>query len=171
MKTAYLSLGSNLGDREAHLRSALDRLTAAGIRVMRQSSFYDTDPRDLQDQPRFLNMVVEIETRLFPMQLLSRIQKIERQLGRQRVMDKGPRTIDIDVLFYGRFVIATDQLRVPHPRIAQRRFVLEPLAELAPDLRHPALGKSVKELLLGVPSQGVHKWESKKEPGTGQAPG
>lgn len=171
MKTVYLSLGSNLGDREAHLREALSRLTEAGMQVVRQSSIYETDPQDRTDQPLFLNMVVEVETRLFPIQLLSRTQKIERDLGRKSKNDKGPRTIDIDILFYGKFEIHTDQIQVPHPRIAQRRFVLEPLAELVPELRHPTLGSRVGELLHRVGDQGVRKWYSKKEPGAGQAPG
>ncbi len=160
MKTAYLSLGSNVGDREAHLHAALDRLAAEGVRVTGLSSIYETDPQDRLDQPRFLNMVVAIETALFPLQLLSRIQKIERALGRQRLVDKGPRTIDIDILLYGRFEIRTDQLQIPHPRMAQRRFVLEPLAELAPGLRHPSLGATVTDLLNGVGDQGVQKWIS-----------
>jgi 2-amino-4-hydroxy-6-hydroxymethyldihydropteridine diphosphokinase len=171
LKTVYLSLGSNLGDREAYLRQALQRLSGQGMLLAGKSSIYETDPQDLEDQPQFLNMVVEIETALFPMQLLSRTQRIERELGRERRTDKGPRTIDIDILFYGRFVIATDRLQIPHPRIEQRRFVLEPLAELAPNLRHPVSGKSVKELLRGVGAQGVRQWITKKEPGTGQAPG
>jgi 2-amino-4-hydroxy-6-hydroxymethyldihydropteridine diphosphokinase len=160
LKTAYLSLGSNVGDREAHLHAALDRLAAEGVRVTGLSSIYETDPQDRLDQPRFLNMVVAIETALFPLQLLSRIQKIERALGRQRLVDKGPRTIDIDILLYGRFEIRTDQLQIPHPRMAQRRFVLEPLAELAPGLRHPSLGATVTDLLNGVGDQGVQKWIS-----------
>lgn len=171
MKTVYLSLGSNLGDREGYLRQALELLPGPGMLLTRRSSIYETDPRDREDQPQFLNMAVEIETALFPMQVLSRTQKIERELGRERLRDKGPRTIDIDILFYGRFVITTDRLQIPHPRIERRRFVLEPLAELAPHLRHPVSGKSVKELLRGVAAQGVRQWISKKEPGTGQVPG
>ncbi len=171
MKTVYLSLGSNLGDRESYLRAALDQLSAAGLRLNRQSSIYETDPRDREDQPKFLNMVVEMETALFPMQLLSRLQKIERDLGRRRVIDKGPRTIDIDILFYGRSIVTTERLTIPHPRLEQRRFVLEPLAELAPDLRHPVSGRKVRELLRVVGEQGVRTWGAKKEPDAGQAPG
>jgi 2-amino-4-hydroxy-6-hydroxymethyldihydropteridine diphosphokinase len=147
LKTVYLGLGSNVGDREANLREALKRLEAEGIRVVRRSSLYETEPLDLRDQPWFLNAVVEVETDLFPRQLLACIQKIERQMGRRRLTPKGPRNIDIDILFYGRSVIDTPELETPHPSIAQRRFVLEPLAELAPDLRHPLTGKTAREML------------------------
>ena len=157
MKTVYLSLGSNLGDREEHLRQAIERLDRAGARVVRRSSIYETEPRDLRDQPWFLNLVVESETALFPLQLLSAIQKIERELGRQRITPKGPRTIDIDILLYGNFTIRTNVLEVPHPRLSQRRFVLEPLAELAPSLRHPVSHKTIRDLLAGVAGQIVKR--------------
>jgi 2-amino-4-hydroxy-6-hydroxymethyldihydropteridine diphosphokinase len=159
LKTAFLSLGSNLGDRRAYLQAAVERLSQTGVRLVRESSVYETDPQDLPDQPKFLNMVVEIETALFPLQLLSCAQKIERELGRQRLTEKGPRTIDIDILFYGRFVIETDRLRIPHARLEQRRFVLEPLAELAPHFRHPVHGTSINQLLRGVAGQGVRRWD------------
>ena len=107
MKTAYLGLGSNLGDREANLREALERMESAGVRVVHRSSIYETEPRDLRDQPWFLNAVVEVKTDLFPLQLLAGVQNIEREMGRRRVTPKGPRNIDIDILFYGRSVIAT----------------------------------------------------------------
>lgn len=157
MKTAYLALGSNIGDREANLREALRRLEAEDLRVTRKSSLYETAPRDILDQPWFLNAVVEIETALFPMQLLARIRKVESEMGRRRVTPKGPRNIDIDILFYGRTVIATPDLEVPHPRIAERAFVLEPLAEIAPDFRHPVTGKTPQEMLAALAPQGVRK--------------
>lgn len=157
MKTVYLGLGSNVGDREGHLRSALDRLEAAEIHVTGRSSIYETEPQELPDQPWFLNMVVEAQTELFPLQMLARVQGVEGELGRQRLTPKGPRTIDIDILFYGRAIIHTQELEVPHPALAGRRFVLEPLSELAPDLRHPVNGKSVRELLTELRGQQVRR--------------
>lgn len=157
MKTAYLALGSNLGDREANLREAVKRLDAGDLRITRRSSLYETAPRELLDQPAFLNAVIEIETDLFPLQLLARTQSVERDMGRRRVTPKGPRNIDIDILFYGRAVIATAELEVPHPRLGERRFVLEPLAEIAPDLRHPVTGKTAGEMLATLEPQGVRR--------------
>ena len=157
MKTAFLALGSNIGDREANLRDAVDRLPSDEIHVLRRSSLYETAPQEMLDQPSFLNAVVEVETSLLPMQLLARIREIEREMGRQRIAPKGPRNIDIDILFYGRAVITTQELEVPHPRLAQRRFVLEPLAEIAPDFRHPVTGKTASEILAALEPQGVRR--------------
>lgn len=157
MDTVYLSLGSNLGDREAHLRDALVRLETAEVHVVRRSSVYETEPQDLRDQPWFVNLVVEAQTRLFPLQLLARLQDLEREMGRQRIAPKGPRTIDLDILFYGTFVIDTKELQVPHPRLDQRRFVLEPLAEIAPSLRHPVTGRTAREMLAVLPPQAVRR--------------
>lgn len=157
MKTVYLALGSNLGDRERHLRAALDRLGAAEVGIARESSVYESEPRDLHDQPWFLNMVVESKTELFPMQLLARLETIERQMGRERRTPKGPRVIDIDILLYGNFVIHSATLEVPHPRLAERRFVLEPFAEIAPDLRHPGNGRTMRELLSDTEAQRVRR--------------
>ena len=157
MKTAYLALGSNIGDREANLRDAVRRMESEGIRVVARSSLYETAPQELLDQPSFLNAVVEVETDLFARQLLARVQRIERAMGRRRVTPKGPRNIDIDILFYGRAVIGAAELEVPHPRIAQRRFVLEPLAEIAPDFRHPVTGKTAGEMLAALGPQGVRR--------------
>ncbi len=155
MKTIYLSLGSNSGDRLENLARARDRLADAGIRILRESSIYETAPRDLPGQPWFLNQVIEAESALLPRQLLSRLQKIERDMGRKRAVAKGPRIIDIDIVFFGESVISTNDLEIPHPRMMERRFVLEPLAELAPELRHPVLNRSVREMLAKVTDQQV----------------
>ena len=157
MKTAYLGLGSNVGDREMALLSAVRLLEKPDLRVTRVSSLYETEPMYVTGQPRFLNQVAEIETSLMPMQLLSRVLGVERELGRTRTLAKGPRTIDIDVLLYGRFVVESPRLVVPHPGLHERRFVLEPLAELNPELRHPVLKKTVRELLAGLGEQGVRR--------------
>jgi 2-amino-4-hydroxy-6-hydroxymethyldihydropteridine diphosphokinase len=159
LKTAFLGLGSNIGDREANLRTALEHLDPDDVRVTRRSSLYETAPPELRDQPWFLNAVVEVETSLFPIQLLTRVREIERRMGRRRVTPKGPRNIDIDVLFYGRSVITTAELEIPHPRIARRRFVLEPLAEIAPNFRHPLTGKTAIEMLAALEPQEIRRLE------------
>jgi 2-amino-4-hydroxy-6-hydroxymethyldihydropteridine diphosphokinase len=158
LKTVYIGLGSNLGDRLDNLARARDSLTAAGIGILRASSVYETAPRDVVDQPMFLNQVIEAETRLFPRQLLSRVQNIEHTMGRTRAIAKGPRIIDIDILLFGAFVIATPELEIPHPRMVERRFVLEPLAELAPELRHPVTKRSVREMLAKVSNQQARRF-------------
>jgi 2-amino-4-hydroxy-6-hydroxymethyldihydropteridine diphosphokinase len=160
VKTIYLSLGSNLGDRAQNLHAALDGLARAGIAVRRVSSVYETAPVDLVDQPMFLNLVLEAETALRPRQLLKRIARLERELGRRRTVAKGPRTIDIDILFHGTSVIDTPGLIVPHPRIAERRFVLEPLTEIAPDLRHPVTRRTAREMLADVAAQKVQRLQA-----------
>jgi 2-amino-4-hydroxy-6-hydroxymethyldihydropteridine diphosphokinase len=157
VKTVYLSLGSNVGSREQMLQEALRLLAAPDLRLTRLSSVYETEPQDVKDQPWFLNLVAEAETDLFPMQLLARIHKIERQLGRKRTLAKGPRNIDIDILLFGNAVIDSASLVIPHPRMAERRFVLEPLVELAPDLRHPLLKRTIKELLAATVGQIVRR--------------
>jgi 2-amino-4-hydroxy-6-hydroxymethyldihydropteridine diphosphokinase len=155
VKTIYLSLGSNIGDRKANLHAAMERLAAPGLRVLRVSPIYETEPVEFADQRWFLNLVVEAETTLFPMQLLARVAKIERELGRVRTVPKGPRTIDIDVLLYGNAVVHCATLEIPHPRMAQRRFVLAPLADLAPDLRHPVTHCTVRQMLDQAPDSRV----------------
>src|ERR1700730_7171476 len=142
----YLSLGSNVGDRESHLREAITRLESAG-RVVSVSSFYETEPVEVVNQSWFLNCAVEIETTKMPKQLMAAALEIERKMGRQRPQSKGPRIIDIDNLFFCDTPVDSPELTIPHPAMHERRFVLEPLAEIAPEARHPVFKKTVREML------------------------
>ena len=152
-KTVYLSLGSNLGDRRAHLQSAIGRLGKVGT-ILAVSSCYETEPIDVPAQPWFLNCAVALETELMPKQLLSATQAIEHELGRRprKRPLKGPRTLDIDILLFANSVVDTPALTIPHPAMHQRRFVLEPLAEIAADVRHPVLKQSIRELRDALPT-------------------
>lgn len=160
MKLAYLGLGSNLGHRAGNLEAALAKLAAPDLHVLRVSSTYETEPVGFAAQRWFLNLVAEIETSLFPLQLLGRVGKIEQALGRVRTVKDGPRTLDIDILLYGKAVVQGARLEIPHPRMADRRFVLAPLAELAPDLRHPVTHQTIRAMLEAAPSQAVNRVNS-----------
>ncbi|MCS7023203.1 MAG: 2-amino-4-hydroxy-6-hydroxymethyldihydropteridine diphosphokinase [Bryobacteraceae bacterium] len=157
MKTIYLGLGSNLGEREANLQRAIDLLAVEGLLLRRVSSVYESDPLYVTNQPPFLNLVVEAETNGFPRMLLRRTQRLEREMGRVRTIEKGPRLIDIDILLFGNFVVHAPELVIPHPRMHERRFVLEPLCEIAPELRHPITKQKFKDMFQLVRGQSCRK--------------
>ncbi len=147
MKRVFLSLGSNLGDRLSHLQEALALLAAAGLEIRRVSSFYKTEPVDLRSQPWFVNCVAEAATDLMPLRLLRICKSVERALGRRPGVSKGPRPMDIDILLYENAVVRSSVLTIPHERLTERRFVLIPLRELAPHIRHPVTQRTVPEML------------------------
>jgi 2-amino-4-hydroxy-6-hydroxymethyldihydropteridine diphosphokinase len=149
----YLSLGSNLGEREANLRAAIAALAGVGVRVGRVSSIYETEPVDYLEQEWFLNCVVEAETELPALELLRALRGIEARMGSRKLIAKGPRLIDMDILLYRAETIDNAELQVPHPRMHLRRFVLEPLAEVAPGLRHPSWDVAVEEMLAETPDR------------------
>jgi 2-amino-4-hydroxy-6-hydroxymethyldihydropteridine diphosphokinase len=146
-QTIYLSLGSNIGDRAANLRAAIEALPGAGVRITRTSSIYETEPVNYLEQDWFLNCVVEGETEVSAVELLRELRGIETRMGSKKLVVKGPRLLDIDILLYGSETIDFAGLQVPHPRMTERRFVLVPLAEIAPGLRHPMWNGTVEELL------------------------
>jgi 2-amino-4-hydroxy-6-hydroxymethyldihydropteridine diphosphokinase len=149
-KTAYLSLGSNVGERQENLERAIAHLAAWG-EVVAVSSFYETEPVERTDQPWFVNCVVALETELMPKQLLAKLLAIEKSMGRKRAPGKGPRLIDMDIVLFGNAVVDTPELAIPHPAMHERRFVLEPLAEIAPEARHPVFKRTVRELRNALP--------------------
>jgi 2-amino-4-hydroxy-6-hydroxymethyldihydropteridine diphosphokinase len=162
IQNAYVGMGSNLGDRTGYLLLAVRGMLDAGLDVIRLSSIYETAPVENEDQPKFLNLVAELRGSTLPRpdQLLARLLRIEYALGRTRAVPLGPRTIDLDLLIAKDDVADTDFLKLPHPRLPARRFVLVPLNELVPNLVHPTLGKSIRELLEKTPDKStVVRWQ------------
>ncbi len=157
---AYLALGSNLGNRLAHLKNAIANLTPQ-MEVKKKSPVYETPPWGYADQPPFLNQVVMVMTYLDPEQLLSHLKRLETVLGREPTFENGPRVIDVDILFYDDIILNSPPLVIPHPRLHTRAFVLVPLNDLAPDLVHPLMGKTVNELLLNVDRLNISEYKGK----------
>ncbi|MDP2691193.1 MAG: GTP cyclohydrolase I FolE [bacterium] len=153
MDSIVLSLGSNIGQRENHLAQARLRLEGRGIRILKSSRIYETEPVDFEDQPKFLNQALSIETGLNPGSLMKACLEIEKEMGRKRQVKNGPRNIDIDLLFYGNRIIDSPELQLPHRRLHERRFVLEPLAEIIPNLKHPQFKHSIRDLLDQCPDR------------------
>jgi 2-amino-4-hydroxy-6-hydroxymethyldihydropteridine diphosphokinase len=147
MSIVYISIGSNLGDREENCKQALRLLQANGILIKKQSRMYDTEPWGVKDQPKFINMAVEVETDKKPEELLGVLKEIEIEIGRTETTKWGPRVIDLDILFYDDLILKTPDLEIPHPFLHERDFVLKPLSEIAPYKKHPVTGKTVKEML------------------------
>lgn len=151
----FLSLGSNVGNRQENLRAAIAALPAAGVDVKRVSSIYETEPVDLLEQPWFLNCVVRGEATVPAVELLRALREIERRMGSKKLIARGPRLIDIDILLYGQQTINAPELQVPHPRMHLRRFVLVPLVELAPEVKHPQWSATAAQLLAATEDKSV----------------
>jgi 2-amino-4-hydroxy-6-hydroxymethyldihydropteridine diphosphokinase len=164
----FLSLGSNVGDREKNLRAAIAALPKLGVQIKKVSSIYETEPVDFLDQPWFLNCVVEGETTVPPVELLTELRALEQRMGSKKLVPRGPRLIDLDILVYGQQTIDSPELQVPHPRMHLRRFVLAPLVEIAPDLKHPSWSGTAAHLLATTHDKSAVKKISGDLPAPGQ---
>ncbi|MBI4684479.1 MAG: 2-amino-4-hydroxy-6-hydroxymethyldihydropteridine diphosphokinase [Nitrospirae bacterium] len=147
MSIAYIGIGSNLGNREENCNNAINLLKENGIVIKKQSSMHETAPWGIKDQPKFMNMAIEIETDKTPEELLNVLKYIEKTMGREDAQRWGPRIIDLDILFYDDVILKTQELEIPHSHMHEREFVLKPLCEIAPDLRHPVTGKTIRKML------------------------
>lgn len=166
MPTAYLSLGSNMGDRAENIARAIAALGLRGVRVTQESSLYETEPLEIREQPWFLNCAIAAETDLSPERLMEVLLEIEREMGRERLVPKGPRLIDMDILLYGSDSVKEPGLEIPHPRMAERKFVLVPLAEIAGETNHPVAMMTTAEMLEATADRSeVRKWPDKMPAG------
>jgi len=162
MTNVYLSLGSNIGNRAQNIARGIAALGKRGVRVTQESSLYETEPLEIKEQPWFLNSAIEVETELSSVRLMEVLLEIEREMGRERRVPKGPRLIDMDILLYGADIVREPRLEIPHPRMAERKFVLVPLAEIAAEVSHPVSMMTIAEMLEATPDQSeVRKWRGK----------
>ncbi|OGW47752.1 MAG: 2-amino-4-hydroxy-6-hydroxymethyldihydropteridine diphosphokinase [Nitrospirae bacterium RBG_13_41_22] len=150
MAIAYIGIGSNLGNRQENCLRAIELLQKKGIIVTKRSSLYETEPWGVKDQPRFINMAVEIDTSLEPKELLKILKNIEKELGKEKSSKWGPRIIDLDILLFDDIILNEDNLKIPHPLMHERDFVLRPLCEIAPDIYHPLLKMRMYELMQKI---------------------
>lgn len=154
MATVYIGIGSNLGDREGNCLGAIELMEERGLMVRERSRMYETEPWGVKDQPRFINMAISAETALDPVRLLELLKDVEKLMGREKTVRYGSRTIDLDILLYNSLIVKEPGLEIPHPLMHERDFVLDPLAEIAPDALHPVMGKTIRELRDALKHEG-----------------